>query len=101
MLVSSKYTVCIALLLFCTNRYLDFVLETAINKTIAYIFLGYTAQYFWFVMGHRAQLATLDYQSAYTGLETFNLYAGGTLLAINTYASQVILGLWLFSDQRL
>lgn len=62
-----------------------------LNLMHSYAFLGFLAIYFWFISGHRCQIAALQITSAYVGFEYFNVIISTPLLFLNTLFSYIII----------
>ncbi|KAL4505857.1 hypothetical protein ABPG72_013618 [Tetrahymena utriculariae] len=55
-----------------------------------YAFLLALIQYFYLISGHKAEITSLQVQSAYVGFEKYNLLISGYLLTINQYSFQIL-----------
>ncbi|EAR95303.2 type I phosphodiesterase/nucleotide pyrophosphatase (macronuclear) [Tetrahymena thermophila SB210] len=55
-----------------------------------YAFLLALVQYFYLISGHKAEITSLQVQSAYVGFEKYNLLISGYLLTINQFSFQIL-----------
>ncbi|KAL4480477.1 hypothetical protein ABPG74_020993 [Tetrahymena malaccensis] len=55
-----------------------------------YAFLLALIQYFYLISGHKAEITSLQVQSAYVGFEKYNLLISGYLLTVNQFSFQIL-----------